>query len=91
MNIRKDSTYIPPEPHTTVDIDGNTCEIVSVTYGQENATTHEKDVTVVTRAQYKNVFTILETKLIVRNPNFSYNTPVFPYITNVENNEILDL
>ena len=91
LSIRSNFNYIPHASGTRTEFDSNSCEIVSIVYGLENTTTHEKVATIVTRANHRSVFTVLETHVSVKNPNFVYDSSASLYFTDITHREILDL
>ncbi len=71
----------------TIGTDGDTCTIADVIHENENSYTHEKIVTITTRAQYRNTWSTLETKVLIHNDFFPSN-PHHPQIQIVSQHEM---
>ncbi len=78
--IRYDFSYSPGIGGEVVMVGSDTCTILSVKNDPEDAVTHNRDITIVTKAGVRGTFTVVEVKGGVHNPAYIQGNPSNPRI-----------
>lgn len=88
LRLREEYWYVPEENGDEVTVGKDTCTIFEVEHSTENATTHIKEVIILTTSAYRGAHTILKTEVQMTNPAFvSASSPLVKliHITEVYN------